>query len=171
VPSKMQLVITTEQEKHMVNHEKILVFHRVDELESLVSEVRKFLLGKQDLKEIVVGIDPGAAIGLVAIADGKVIEEANCFSTQVVTRILKTLRNVNFEVTRVSVKVGNGIPVYKDLLESLDNALPPKVALKVVGEAGTNKSFKENKRSRRVRHISSAKRIAGRNGKIIPRRK
>ena len=172
VPSKIQLVITTEQEKHIVTHEKILIFHRVDELESLVSEVRKLLLGKQDFKKIVVGIDPGAAIGLVAIADGKVIEEANCFSTQeVVTRILKTLRNVNFEVTRVSVKVGNGIPVYKDLLESLDNALPPKVALKVVGEAGTNKPFKENKRSRRVRHISSAKRIAGRNGKIIPRRK
>jgi hypothetical protein len=108
---------------------------------------------------------------LVAIADGKVIEEANCFSTQeVVTSVLKTLRNVNFEVTSVSVKVGNGVPVYKDLLESLDGALPLKVALDLVSEAGTNKPFKENKRSRRVRRISSAKRIAGRNGKIIPRR-
>lgn len=27
VPAKMKLVITTEQEKHLVNHEKILVFH------------------------------------------------------------------------------------------------------------------------------------------------
>ena len=87
------------------------------------------------------------------------------------TSILKVLRNVNFEVTNVSVKIGNGVPVYKEMLEDLDDALPPQVALEVVGEAGTNKPLKENKRSRRVRHISSATRIAGRNGNIIPRRK
>ena len=27
VPAKITLVITTEQEKHLINHEKILVFH------------------------------------------------------------------------------------------------------------------------------------------------
>jgi len=38
---------------------------------------------------------------------GKVIEEANCFSIkEVVDNILKVLRNVRFEVTRVSVKIG-----------------------------------------------------------------
>jgi hypothetical protein len=172
VPAKMTLVITTEQEKHLVNHEKILIFHCEDEVEILVDEVKKLLLGKEDFDKIVVGIDPGVAIGLVAIADGKVIEEGNCFSTQeVITSILKILRNVNFEVTSVSVKIGNGVPIYKELLEGLDGALPPQVVLEVVSEAGTNKPIKENKRNRGVRHISSAKRIAGRNGKIIPRRK
>ena len=110
VPAKMKLVITTESEKHLVNHAKILVFHNEVELENLVNQVKKILLGKETFEKIVVGLDPGTVIGLVAIADGKVIEEANCFSTQeVVTSILKTLRNVNFELTRVSVKVGNGV--------------------------------------------------------------
>ena len=106
------------------------------------------------------------------MADGKVIEEDNCFSTkELIDSILKVLRNVNFGVTNVSVKIGNGVPVYKELLEDLDGALPPQIILEVVSEAGTNKPLKENKRSRRVRHISSATRIAGRTGNIIPRRK
>lgn len=172
VPAKMKLVITTEQEKHLVNHEKILVFHSEDELDSLVNEVKKMLLGKEAFGKIVVGIDPGVAIGLVAIADGKVIEEGNCFSTkEVINSIIKILRNVNFSVTSVSVKIGNGAPVYKELLEGLDDALPPQIVLEVVDEAGTNKPLKENKRSRGVRHISSATHIAGRTGNIVPRGK
>ncbi len=109
---------------------------------------------------------------MVALGDGKVIEEGNCFSSkEVIDSILKILRNVNFAVTSVSVKIGNGVPVYKELLKDLDDSLPPQVVLEVVGEAGTNKPLKENKRSRGVRHISSATRIAGRSGNIVPRRK
>ena len=63
------------------------------------------------------------------------------------------------------------VPVYEELLEDLDVALPPQVVLEVVNEAGTNKPLKENKRSRGVRYILSAKRIAGRTGNIIPRSK
>ena len=172
VPAKITVVITTEQEKQLVNHEKILVFHSEDELESLVDQVKKILLGKDAFDKIVIGIDPGEATGLVAVADGKVIEQGNCFSTKELTdSVLKVLRNVNFAVTRVSVKIGNGVPIYMELLKELDVALPPQVVLEVVSEAGTNKPLKENKRSRGVRHISSAIRIAGRAGTIVPRRK
>jgi hypothetical protein len=172
VPAQMKLVITTEEEKHLVNHQKILVFHGEEELDHLIEEVKIRLLGKEAFTRIVFGIDPGVAIGLVAVGDGKVIEEANCFSSkELINSILKIIRNVNFAVTSVSVKIGNGVPIYKELLEGLDGALPPQVILEVVGEAGTNKPLKENKRSRGVRHISSAKRIAGRTGNIVPRRK
>ena len=109
---------------------------------------------------------------MVALADGKVIEEGNCFSTkELIDSILKIIRNVDFAMTNVSVKMGNGVPVYKELLEGLDGTLPPQVVLEVVSEAGTNKPLKENKRSREVRHVASAKRIVERIGKISPRRK
>ena len=147
VPPQIMLVITTEQEKHLVNHGKILVFQGEENLDRLVEQVKVLLLGKSAFNKIVFGIDPGVAIGLVALADGKVIEEANCFSNEeLVNSILRALRNVNFEETTVSVKVGNGVPIYKELLEDLDEALPPQVTLEVVSEAGTNKPLKENKR-------------------------
>jgi hypothetical protein len=134
--------------------------------------VKTLLLGKTAFQRLVISLDPGIATGMVAIADGNVIEEGNCFSTkELITSILKIVRNVNFEVTSVSIKIGNGVPFHKEMLEGLDSDLPPQVALEVVGEAGTNKPLKENNCSRRVRHISSAIHIAGRNGKVVPRRK
>jgi hypothetical protein len=172
VPAKIELVITAPEEKHLVNHEKILFFQGEDKLDNLINEVKKTLLGKKTYSKIVIGIDPGVATGLVAMADGKVIEEGNCFSSEeVIGSIIKILDNVDFAVTTVSAKIGNGVPIYKELLGDLDDALPPQVALEVVDEAGTNKPLKENKRSRGVRHISSATCIAGRVGNIFPRRK
>jgi hypothetical protein len=163
VPAKIELVITTSEEKHLVEHEKIVVYQSEQKLDYLINEVKKALLGKTACTRIIIGIDPGVAIGLVALGDGKVIEEGNCFSNQEVTSsIIKILQNVDFAVTSVSVKIGNGVPIYKELLEDLDDALPPRVALEVVNEAGTNKPLKENKRSRGVRtyflsHTHSAK--------------
>jgi transcriptional accessory protein Tex/SPT6 len=172
VPDSVRLVITTEQEKNLVKHEKILVFRGEGELDNLIGEVKRILLGKEAFEKVVIGIDPGEATGLAVVADGKVIEEGNCYSTQeVISTITKTIKNVNFSQTAVSVKIGNGVPVYKELLEALDQALPLQVALEVVGEAGTNKPLKENGHSRGIRHISSAIRIAGRTGHIVSRRK
>ncbi len=172
VPTKVKLIITTEEEKSLIKNEKILVFHGAEELDNLINEVKRLLLGKEAYERIVVGVDPGEATGLAVIADGKVIEEGNCYSTQeVISTITKAIKNVNFLQTAVSVKIGNGVPVYKDLLEALDAALPPQVALEVVGEAGTNKPLKDNGHSRGIRHISSAILIAGRFGHVISRRK
>ncbi len=172
VPAEVKAVITTEREKHLVKNENILILASESELDNLVNEVKRILQGKEAYEKISIGIDPGAAIGLAAIADGKVIEENNCFSTQeVINSIIKTIRIVNSKVTSVSVKIGNGVPVYKDLVEALDDALPPDIVLEVVNEAGTNLPLKNNRRSRRIRHISSAIRIAARTGYIFPRRR
>jgi len=172
LPSEVKVVITTERESHLIKHERILIFHDESELDTLLNELKRILQGKEAYEKIIVGIDPGEAIGLAIIADGKVIEEGNCFSKhELINSIIKIVRNVNFSVTSVSVKIGNGVPVYKEILENLDYALPPQVALEVVSEAGTNRPLNENKRSRKIRHISSAIHIAARTGYIIPRRK
>ena len=172
VPSEVKVVITTEKESCLVSHEKILVFHGENELDSLVNEVKRILLGKEAYEKIIVGVDPGGAIGLAVIADGKVIEEENCFSPgELAKAIAKALGDVNFSLTSVSVKIGNGVPIYREILENLDAALPPQVTLEVVSEAGTNKPMKKSKHSRKIRHISSAIRIAARNGYIVPRGK
>jgi hypothetical protein len=168
----VKLVITTPEEKQAVNHEKIIVFHGEADLDYMINEVKKTLLGKEAYEKIVIGLDPGEAIGLAILADGKVIEESNCFSHhEVIVTIQKNIRNVNFEQTAVNVKIGNGVPVYRELLHDLDDTLPSEIKLEVVDEFGTNRPLKENKRSRKIRHISSAIHIAGRSGRIIERRK
>ena len=169
VPARVKVVLTTPQEQNKVTYDKIRVFGGEEDVDSLMVEVKKVLLGKEACKRIVVGIDPGETIGLAVIADGKVIEEATCRSSrEVIKTIRKVLKTVDFSVTKVSVKMGDGVPVYRELTLDLDDAMPPEVHLEVVGEAGTNRPQKLH--SRKVRHISSAIRIAGRTGQTVKRR-
>jgi len=168
--TRVKIVITTEKEKSRVNYGKILVFESENELDNLISEIKRILLGKEMFDRIVIGIDPGETIGLAVLADGKVIEESNNFSVRELSNsALRAIRNVNFEFTNVVVKIGNGTPIYRDLLIDLDNVLPIQVRLEVVNEAGTDKPQKRH--TRKIRHISSAIRIAGRSGYVHKRRK
>jgi hypothetical protein len=172
VPTDVKVVITTEQEKHLVNHERILVYDGETAPDDAANEIRKILQGKEAYEKIVIGIDPGEVFGLTVIAEGKVNETANCFSVQeALAKVKGVIREVDFAVTAVTIKVGNGVPTYKDLIEAFDVALPTEVALEVVSEAGTNRPLKNNKHRRGLRDIASAIRIAGRAGHIYPRKK
>jgi hypothetical protein len=172
VPTGVKAVITTETEKHRINHEKILVYDSETEPDTVVNEVLKILQGKEVYEKIVIGVDPGEVFGLAVIADGKVNETANCFSIQeALTKISSIVKNVDFSSTAVTIKIGSGVPTYKELIETLDLTLPPEVVLEVVSEAGTNRLLNEDKHRRGLRDIASAIRIAGRAGHVYPRRK
>lgn len=107
-------------------------------------------------------------IELVVVADGKVVDKANCLSIrEAESKIKSMLKNVSLSATNVKIKVGNGVPVYKGLVEALDKALPSKVVLEVVSEARTN--LPASKHSRSLRHIMSAMRISARVGCIYQR--
>jgi len=172
VPTDIKVVITTEREKQQVNFERILVYDGEIEPGSVANEVRKVLQGKKAYEKIVIGIDPGEVFGLAVVADGKVNETANCFSIhETLTRVKKTMRDVDFSSTNVTIKIGSGIPTYKELIERFDIELSPEVVLQVVSEAGTNRAINDNKHRRGLRDIASAIRIAGRAGHVYPRRK
>ncbi|MGB9740569.1 MAG: hypothetical protein ACP5IM_02110 [Candidatus Bathyarchaeia archaeon] len=174
IPIETRIVITTENEKPLIKHERILVYKDGIEPEKLINEALQILNGKSEYKKLVIGVDPGEIFGLAILADGKVIETENCFSVEeTVNKILKFLRNLEkIYVASVSVKVGDGVPAYKEkLLESLDDALPLSVKLESVSEAGTDRYLNKTEHRRGLRDIASAIRIAGRNGQMFLRRK
>jgi hypothetical protein len=169
---EIKAVITTAQEKHLISHHKILVYKPETEPEVLGSEVVKILQGKEIYDHIVIGVDPGEVFGLAVIADEAVIDKENCFSMkETLNKIESILKTVDFSRSAVTVKIGSGVPVYRKLLEMLDDALPPQVSLEIVGEAGTNRYTREVKNRRGLRHMVSATRIARRPGYVYSRRK
>jgi hypothetical protein len=172
VPTEVKAVITTKQEKDKISHERILVYDVETEPDALTNRLMKIFQGKEAYEKIVVGVDPGEVFGLAVIADGKINETENCFSVQEVLKKTKNIiKNVNFSLTAVTVKIGSGVQTYKELIEAFDRALPLAVVLQVVSEAGTNRSLNHNKHRRGLRDIASAIRIAGRAGHVYPRRK
>lgn len=169
VPSEVKLVITTEEEKSSVNFRKVLIFKSESELDSLMNAVTIGLQGKESYEKIVIGVDPGDVFGIAVVADGKVVDKANCVGLQeTVNKIKGILKNINLSATAVKIKIGNGVLAYRELIEALDNIIPASVILEIVSEAGTNKPL--IKRSRRIRHINSATRIAARAGYVYVRR-
>lgn len=171
IPIEVKVIITTEKEKPLINHDKILVYNPEIEPERLGNEVVKILRGKETYENVIVGVDPGGVFGLAVVADGLVIHTENCFSIkETINEIKNFLKNVNVSSSLVTVKVGSGVPIHKELLEALDKFLPSEVILEVVGEGGTNRNIKYGHR-RGLRDIVSAIRIAGRTGTIYQRGK
>jgi len=172
VPAEVSVVLTTANEKHRINHRKVLVYDAETEPDIMADEVKKILQGKETYEKIVVGVDPGEVFGVAVIADGKVTETENCFSPyEVTTKIKGIIKAVDLSSTEVTIKIGSGVPAYKELLELLDAALPLEAVLEVVSEAGTTRSSKEDVHRRCIKDIASAIRIAGRTGHVYPRRK
>ena len=170
VPAEAKVVITTEKERHLINHERVLVFDPETEPSAIINEAAKILQGRETCENIVIGVDPGEVFGLALIADGRVTETTNCFGVhETQNEIRKTIKSVNLASTAVTVKVGNGVPVYRELLALLDSELPPEVVLEIVDESGTNSPKDRHRRG--LRDIASAIRIAGRTGHTYPRRK
>lgn len=173
VPAEIRVVITTDEERHLINHEKILTYQRGTEPEELVNEALQTAQGKEQFSRVVIGIDPGKVFGLAVLADGKVIETANCFSLkEILEKVKKVLKSLmNIPVATISIKIGDGVPACKErLLGALDKALPSEVILESVSEAGTDRCLNKKTHRRGLRDIVSATRIAGRNGQAYARR-
>jgi hypothetical protein len=174
IPIEIKVVITTEKEKHLINHEKVLLYKDGADIEAMINNALQTAQGKESYEKLVIGVDPGEALGLAVLADGKVIKTENCFSVEeTLERIMEILRSLkSTPIAAVSVKIGDGVPAYKErILHALDDMLPQNVVLKSVGEAGTSRLIDEGKHRRGLRDIASAIKIAGRNGHTFQRRK
>ncbi len=174
IPIEIKVVITTEKERPLIKHERVLIFEDGMEPEALVNQAFRVVQGKERYGKIVIGVDPGGVFGLAVLADGKVVETENCFSVEETSDKIKSILE-NFKsdsATSISVKIGDGVLEYKDdLLQTLDRMLPSNVVLQSVREAGTNRYMSETKHRRGLRDIVSAVKIAGRNGHAFTRRK
>jgi hypothetical protein len=174
IPLEVKVVITTEEEQLLIKYEKVLTFKDGTKLDALINQALQFAQGKECYEKIVIGVDPGEVFGLAVLADGKVAETGNCFNIEeTLDKIKSILENFKSDhSTSISVKIGDGVPAYRDkLLQALDRKLPSNVVLKSVREAGTNRYINASKHRRGLRDIVSAVKIAARNGDIFTRRK
>ena len=174
VPIEIEVVITTEKEKPLVKHQRILAFQEGMRPEMLVNEALKIVQGKAFFQKITIGVDPGEVFGWAVLADGKVEETGNCFSFEETSdRIAGIVRDLEgTAVESISVKIGDGVPqCTQNLLRVLDETLPVSVSLESVSESGTSRGLNETKHRRGLRDIVSAIQIAGRRGYRFQRRR
>jgi hypothetical protein len=174
VPMEIKVVITTDAEKHLVKHARIIPYKEIEGLETVIGNVLQIAYGKEYYERLVIGIDPGEVIGLAVVADGKVVETENCFS---VAETLKKIENIlksneSTPMAPVSIKIGDGaITIKEQIILALSKALPQNIVLECVSEAGTSRNLVGTKHRRGLRDMASAIRIAGRKGQSLQRRR
>ena len=174
VPIEIEVAITTEKEKPLVKHPRILALQEGMRPETLINEALRIIEGKAYFQKVTIGVDPGEVFGVAVLADGKVEETGNCFSLEETSdKIASIVRGFEGTVIEsISVKVGDGVPQCTgDLLRILDECLPAGVSLESVSECGTNRCLNEAKHRRGLRDIVSAIQIAGRRGYRFQRRR
>jgi hypothetical protein len=171
IPLDAKVVITTNEERQYVTHPNVLIFDYESDPEIVVNEAIRISQGKPSYEKVVIGVDPGKTYGVAVLGDDDVLKTTNCSSLEeTINAILEGLDR--FPATVDVVKLGNGAPVYaKELLRSLDEALPENVAIEIVIEAGTSRFLNETAHRRELINMKSAIEIAGRKGQVFPRKK
>jgi len=164
-----QVVITTVNERHLVNHPNVLVFDPEDDPSEIVDKALQVIQSKTAYKEATVGIDPGKNFGVAILGDGKVIKKMQILSLE------KTVDTVLLELKRIPsqtkhVKIGNGIPeLAEEIAARLDLSLPRDVSIEIVSEVGTSTLRRDGFR-KKVTDADSAAEIGRKNGTTKPRR-
>ena len=171
VPLYIKVVITTKEERHLVTHPNVLIFEYESNPTSVIDEAILGVQGKRNYEKVVVGVDPGKTYGVAVLGDDNVLETLVCSSLkEAVTVILDDSKR--FPATVSLVKVGDGAPAYtRELLHSLDEALPQETVIEVVSETGTSRFINETAHRRELKDAMSAIEIAGRKGQVFPRGK
>lgn len=171
IPLNVKVVITTEEERHLIAHHNVLVFGHRSNPTLVIDEALLRIQGKRSYEKIVVGVDPGKTCGVAVFGDDRILETHNCSGlAETVKVIIDGLERI--PASGGVVKIGDGAPAYThELLYSLDKALPQETLIEIVSESGTSRSMNDTAHRRGLRDTVSAIEIAGRNGQIFLREK
>ena len=163
IPNFVNLVITTELEKHLALKTKYIT---LEELSS--SKTQRYIilskLSNLTCKNITIGIDPGHRTGLIVYNDDKEIYASVCRSINQIKKIVKEVSEY-FEESEIVVKIGKGDKHNSRYIAKIIRSfVKDNIKIEIVDEFGTsNQKTKPNKRS--SKDIRAAKIIAFRQGK------
>jgi len=171
VPVDVKVVITTKRERPKIAHEKVLEYNENENPAVIVDEAIRMVKGKTTYERLVLGVDPGQNFGIAVLEDGKVIETKDCTSlTETVNAIKDILSRT--PATHTTIRIGNGVPSYtEELWRHLNDVLPTEIVIESVREEGTSRPIGEASHRRGKRDVSSAIKIAQRQGCVMMRRK
>jgi len=169
IPLTVQVVITTEKERAIIKHPKVLVYREGTSASELADEATKLIRGKTTFETIAVGVDPGKTFGIAVLSDGDILKTLTCISLEETVNAVVDIFSKHQAAAKF-VKVGNLAPEYTaELLPLLDKVLPKDVTVEVVHEAGTSHLGRQTVHKRGLRHAIAAVKIAERRGQTYQR--
>jgi len=168
IPSSVKVAITTEGEKHLVKHPRVLTYNVESDPSNVVDEALRLSSNRDFYGELVIGVDPGKTFGIAVLADGKTLKRGETSSIEeTIDLILTELRRVPSKSRRI--RVGVGVPdVAEEIARRLEASLPQDTIIEMVDEEGTSTS-RDIGVKRKLKNADSAVRIALKRGEVRSR--
>jgi len=165
VSSSINVVITTEKEKPLINHPNILTYDAEADPSDIVDEALRMVRSRELYEEVTVGVDPGKTFGIAILGDRNIIRREDGLSLEKTLETILTELKKNPAKTQ-RVKIGSGIPeLAEELSRRLRIALPSNVAIETVSESGTS-FLKDRDIRKKLSDAESALNIATKKGRV-----
>ena len=164
IPQTVNLIITTNSEKHYVNKLNYLTLEEIEYSETFLCLImNKINHVESDL--IIIGIDPGLRIGITVYNGRKKIYWNVLSSINELQKIINEISKVFINVKKI-IRIGNGNKkVSNNLARIFKLQLDEHSIIEIVDEFGTSSLSKSRPNRRGLRDIKSADIIAFRQGK------
>jgi hypothetical protein len=135
VPPDVAVVITGEGERDGVDHTKVV--EGGPDRELAIAEAIKLMTGKESVRMMVVGIDPGEKrIGFAVLADGTVLEAKQLATVGDVEQALDMMVD-RYTARNVLVRIGHGAPTVRNRI--VNTALGRHLRVEIADETSTTR--------------------------------
>ncbi len=165
IPQSIKVVVTTEKEKPLIDHQRILVYDAEKDPSDTISEALRIIMNKEVYEELVIGVDPGKTFGVAVLADGRPLRREELSSMEkTIDFILTELRRNPAKTQRI--RIGKGLPdLANEIARRLEVSVSEKVLIEMVDEGGTS-SLKNGGFKKKLSDADSAIKIASKKGEI-----
>lgn len=163
-----QLVITTEEERQMIDHDRILLDSELDDELALVkAKILRSMMNAYHDDQLIIGIDPGRRIGLAALYLEKEIESRVLTSTKAAVDLVVALAD-GIRSGRKIIRIGDGDKALaRTIASGIHARLKNKISIELVNEHGTSSAKVVGSKRRDMRDSLSARAIALRRGRTF----
>ncbi len=165
IPQSIKVVLTTEKEKPVIDHQRILIYDAEKDPSDIISEALRIVMNKEVYEELVIGVDPGKTFGVAVLADGKTLRREELSTMEKTIDFILTELKRNPSKTQI-IRIGKGLPnLAEEIASRLERSIPESVLIEMVDEKGTS-SLKNSGFKKKLSDADSAIKIASKKGEI-----
>jgi hypothetical protein len=166
--SDAKVIITTKHEAEIFKRKEILLDTELEKFPILMkAKILRYSMGPRYSDLLTIGIDPGKRIGVSIIY---MHNEIACFVESSPSKVVQLVSGLlaGIDSKKKTVRIGDGDLYMARLIATiLKSRFDNLVDIEIVDEWGTSLPHNTGKNRRGVRDISSARKIALRNGRIF----
>jgi len=138
IPPSIKVVITTKDEKRLIDHSSVLIYNPEEEPSAIIDEAIRIIQNKKAYEELIIGVDPGKNFGVAVLGDGNVLEKKEQLTQEMAINMILTAIKRYPARTR-KIKIGDGMPeIAEDVASRLKIAIPEDTTIEIISEAGTS---------------------------------